>query len=59
MDELLRPGEAAAKLRVSAETLRRWVRAGHLRAIRLPGGAVRIPQAELDRILMTGERGGE
>ena len=59
MDELLRPGEAAAKLRVSAETIRRWVRAGQLRVIRLPGGAARIPQSEIDRILMQGERGGE
>ena len=59
MGDNLRPGEAAEILQVTTETIRRWVRAGKLAVVRLPGGHIRVPQAEIDRILMSGERGGE
>ena len=59
MDYLTVP-EAAEALRVHDETVRRWLQAGRLRGTKLPGrGDWRIPQAEIDRILMSGERGGE
>ena len=43
-------GEAARALGVSAETLRRWERAGTITAIRTPTGHRRFPRTELDRI---------
>lgn len=61
MNDLLTPNEAAAILRVNRETVMRWLRDGHMRGVKLPGdrGIWRIPQSEIDRVLMTGERGGE
>ena len=43
-------GEAAKALGVSADTLRRWERAGKLRATRDPQGRRRVSQAELKRL---------
>jgi excisionase family DNA binding protein len=37
----------AETLDVCAETVLRWIRNGELPAIRLPGGAVRIPESDL------------
>lgn len=52
--------EAAQELRVHEETVRRWLQAGRLKGSKLPGrGDWRVPQSEIDRVLMTGERGGE
>jgi excisionase family DNA binding protein len=59
MGDLLRPGEAAELLGSTTETLRRWVEAKRIKALVLPSGHLRIPQAEVDRIRMTGEFGGE
>lgn len=59
MGDLLTTTEAAEVLRVTSQTIRDWVRANRLKAVELPGGHLRIPQSEIDRILMTGERGGE
>ena len=42
--------ELAEILRVHVVTVRRWIAAGQLGAIRLPGGCHRIPQAEFDRL---------
>jgi excisionase family DNA binding protein len=42
----------AARLDVCAETVLRWIRNGELPAIRLPGGAVRIAEAELNGWLL-------
>ena len=44
------PEEIAEFLRVHVVTVRRWIAAGQLGAIRLPGGGYRIPQSELDRL---------
>lgn len=41
----------AERLDVSCETVLRWVRRGELPAIRLPGGAIRIGEAQLDEWL--------
>lgn len=47
----LTTSEAARHLGCSISTLRRWTDAGHLRALRTPGGQRRFPRAELDRFL--------
>ena len=44
------PEEIAEILRVHVVTVRRWIAAGQLGAIRLPGGGYRIPQSELERL---------
>lgn len=45
--------EVADILRVNTSSVRRWIRAGRLRAIRPAGsrGTIRIPRAELERLL--------
>lgn len=42
--------EVAIFLKVHPGTVRRWIAGGRLQAIRLPGGAYRIPKAEVDRL---------
>jgi putative resolvase len=50
-DELLTTAEAAKMLKVSQKTIDRWVRLGHLRAVRLPTGRYRVSRAEIERML--------
>ena len=45
---LLTARDVAELLGVSAETVLRWTRKGKLPAIRLPGGALRFREAELE-----------
>ena len=45
---LLTAREVADLIGVSAETVLRWTRRGDLQAIRLPGGAIRFREHELD-----------
>ncbi len=47
-DRLLTARELADHLGVSAETVLRWTRKGELPAIRLPGGAIRFREADLE-----------
>jgi molybdopterin-binding protein len=49
-------GEAAAALGVSADTLRRWERAGKLRAARDAQGRRRVSRAEVERLSKTPRR---
>lgn len=49
---LLTTREVAELLRISSETVLRKVRRGELPAIRLPGGAIRFRQEELDAWLV-------
>lgn len=51
MDKLLTISQAAEILQVTAETLRRWDKAGKLTAIRLPGGHRRYRQSEIEALL--------
>jgi excisionase family DNA binding protein len=51
--------EAAAELGVSVATLRRWVDAGKIPAIRLPSGYRRFDPAELERFRASLRTGGE
>ena len=57
----LNVAQAATALGVSGPTIRRWVAEGHLGAVQPagePGGALRIPEAELER-LVARARGGD
>jgi len=59
-DRLLTARDVAERLDVSAETVLRWTRRGELPAIRLPGGAIRYREDELEGWLeerATTERG--
>ena len=49
-DRLLTAREVAELLGVSTETVLRWARRGELPAIRLPGGAIRFREDELDAL---------
>jgi len=51
--QLLTAREVAELLSVSTETVLRWTRRGDLPALRLPGGAIRYRQTELDAWLAT------
>jgi len=42
--------ELAEKLRVSRDTIDRWVRRGLIEVVRLPSGHYRIPLAEVERL---------
>lgn len=48
MTRLLTARDVADLLGVSAETILRWTRAGKLPAVRLPGGAIRFREDELE-----------
>jgi excisionase family DNA binding protein len=50
-DELLTVGEAAARLHVSKQAIRRWIADGKLKASRTPGGHYRIRAADADAAL--------
>src|SRR5712691_8516333 len=47
----VRIGDAAEMLGVSVETIRRWERAGRLRAVRTVGKQRMVPLSEVQRIL--------
>jgi excisionase family DNA binding protein len=49
---LLTARQVAELLDVSPETVLRWMRRGELPAIRLPGGAIRFREDELEAWLM-------
>lgn len=44
----------ADELGFSPRTILRWIDAGDLTAVRLPGGRVRVPQSALDEMLEAG-----
>lgn len=52
-ERLLSVEDVAARLNVSEETVRRWLRLGRIRGLRPGGGKTvyRIPESELDRML--------
>jgi molybdopterin-binding protein len=49
-DEGLLLGDAARAIGVSADTLRRWERAGKLRTTRDPANRRRVPRGEIERL---------
>jgi excisionase family DNA binding protein len=59
-DRLLTARELAERLSVSTETILRWTRKGELPAFRLPGGAIRYREGDIEAWLeerATTERG--
>ncbi len=48
--DLLPIGEAARRLGVSIETVRRWDKAGHIISTRTVGGQRRFAAAEVERV---------
>jgi excisionase family DNA binding protein len=60
-DEFWTVQEVAQSLRVDPETVRRWIRSGHLKASRVgssPKSPLRIRQSEVDRLANNEVHGG-
>lgn len=59
-EKLLTAGEVAERLRVSEQTVRRWLRAGRMRGSMIGGtrAGYRIPESEVDRFLAQSRTGG-
>lgn len=51
--ELLTVSEYALEMRVTGQTVRRWVREGRLEAVRTRGGQMRVPLHALPRLSRT------
>jgi excisionase family DNA binding protein len=51
---LLRVPDAAGKMNISVKTLWGWISQGRIGVVRLTGRAVRIPEAEIERIISEG-----
>lgn len=49
--DLLTTGKVAGALGVTINTVKNWVAAGRITAVRLPSGHYRIPRSELERLL--------
>ena len=49
--ELLRPSEAAARLKVSVWTIYRWIKAGKLDATKMGHGTVRVLAESVERLI--------
>lgn len=54
--DTLKSSEVARLLRVSLNTVGRWVAQGRLTAIRTPGGQLRISKAEVDALMQPTEK---
>jgi len=50
MDEFYTPQEVAKKLKIDMSTVYRWIREGHLKAVKV-GRGWRISESELNRLL--------
>ena len=50
-EELLRVEEAAKILKVRRETIRRYIKNGHLQALTLPGGDYRLRERDIQKLL--------
>jgi excisionase family DNA binding protein len=55
-DQLLTRREAAALLKLSIKTLKRWSKSGKLRDIRIGPNTVRVRRSEIEALLKAGER---
>jgi len=49
--ELITVEEAARILKVRRETIRRYIKSGHLRALTLPGGDYRLRERDIQKLL--------
>jgi excisionase family DNA binding protein len=50
---LLTTGEVAEMCAVTPDSVRRWIFEGKLAGIRLPGGSLRVPRADVEALLNT------
>ena len=50
-EELITVGEAAKILKVRRETIRRYIKDGHLHALTLPGGDYRLRDSDIHKLL--------
>ena len=50
-EELIAVEEASKTLKVGRETIRRYIRSGHLRALTLPGGDYRLREKDIQKLL--------
>lgn len=50
-EELVTVEEAAKILKVRRETIRRYIKNGHLRALTLPGGDYRLRERDIQKLL--------
>ena len=50
-EELFTVEEAAKILKVRRETIRRYIKHGHVKAVTLPGGDYRLREKDLQRLL--------
>ena len=50
-EQVLLVAEVAKALRVSKQTVRRWIKSGKIKVVRLPSGRYRLPQSDLQDIL--------
>lgn len=53
MPELYTTEQVSEILKVNGDTVRRWIRDGRIKSVKLPNGCHRIPQSEIDRITRT------
>jgi excisionase family DNA binding protein len=51
-DGLITVGEAARILKVRRETIRRYIKNGHLKALTLPGGDYRLREGDIQKLLI-------
>jgi excisionase family DNA binding protein len=60
-ERVLTVREAAERLRVTEESVRRWLRAGRLRGVMIGGqrSGYRIPESEVERLLSGGAEQGK
>jgi len=56
MEKLYKLDEAAQMLSLKRLTIYRWVRAGRIKAVRLPDGRLRIAESELEKVIKPDER---
>lgn len=52
-ERLLEIAQAAHRLSVCHETIRRWIHSGKLAAVKTPGGHWRVSQASVDTLATT------
>jgi excisionase family DNA binding protein len=57
-DEFLTVAEIATLLKLNQQTIRNWIDAGELRAVRVGRRRVRVRRSELDRFIAAGEQMG-
>lgn len=55
MEKLFKPSEAAVILSLKKLTIYRWIKAGRIKAVRLPDGRLRIAESELEKTVRPNE----